>query len=154
MALTAAPKAAHAAVDDAVASHAATETLVNNLRNTIAQLPLATRSSGVQPPPPPTARPSTQTSTLPRGLPRPPRVSWMAHRLCSACSSTLARLLLLPFLTVHPRRRAPPPLLQRQFQPTQLHWRVSWPGLRPIHWQSRKPKPGRRSMFQLPLSMT
>jgi hypothetical protein len=49
MALKSALKAAHAAVDDAVASHAATETLVNNLRNTIAQLPLATRSSDAQP---------------------------------------------------------------------------------------------------------
>jgi hypothetical protein len=36
-------------VDDAVSSHAAAETLVNNLRNTIAQLPLATRSSDGQP---------------------------------------------------------------------------------------------------------
>jgi hypothetical protein len=49
MALTAALKAAHAAVDDAVASHAAAETLVNNLRNTIAQLPLAICSSDAQP---------------------------------------------------------------------------------------------------------
>jgi hypothetical protein len=49
MALTAALKAAHAAVDDAVASHAAAETLVNNLRNTIAQIPLATRCSDAQP---------------------------------------------------------------------------------------------------------
>jgi hypothetical protein len=49
MALAAALKAAHAAVDDAVASHAAAETLVNNRRNTIAQLPLATRSSDAQP---------------------------------------------------------------------------------------------------------
>jgi DNA recombination-dependent growth factor C len=49
MALTAALKAAHGAVDDAVASHAAAETLVNKLRNTIAQLPLATRSSDAQP---------------------------------------------------------------------------------------------------------
>jgi hypothetical protein len=49
MALTAALKAAHAAVDDAVASQAAAETLVNKIRNTIAQLPLATRSSDAQP---------------------------------------------------------------------------------------------------------
>jgi hypothetical protein len=49
MALTAALKVAHAAADDAVASHAAAETLVNNPRNTIAQLPLATRSSDAQP---------------------------------------------------------------------------------------------------------
>jgi hypothetical protein len=48
MAFTAALKAAHATVDDAVASHAAAETLVNHLRNTIAQLPLATRSSDAQ----------------------------------------------------------------------------------------------------------
>jgi hypothetical protein len=49
MALTAALEAAHTAVDDAVTSHAAAETLLNNLRNTIAQLPLATRSSDAQP---------------------------------------------------------------------------------------------------------
>jgi hypothetical protein len=49
MALTAALKAAHAAVDDAVASRAAAEALVNKLRNTIAQLRLATRSSDAQP---------------------------------------------------------------------------------------------------------
>jgi hypothetical protein len=49
MALTAALKAAYAAVDDAVASHAAAETLVINIRNTMAQLPLATRSSDAQP---------------------------------------------------------------------------------------------------------
>jgi hypothetical protein len=49
MALTAALKAAHAAVDDAVPSHAAAETLVKNLRNTITQLPLATRSNDAQP---------------------------------------------------------------------------------------------------------
>jgi hypothetical protein len=49
MALTAALKAAHAAGDDAVASHAASETILNSLRNTISQFPLATRSSDVQP---------------------------------------------------------------------------------------------------------
>jgi hypothetical protein len=49
MALTAALKAAHATVDNAVASHAAAEALVNNFRNTIAGLPLATSSSDAQP---------------------------------------------------------------------------------------------------------
>jgi hypothetical protein len=49
MALTAALKAAHATVDNAVASHAAAEALVNNFRNTIARLPLATPSSDAQP---------------------------------------------------------------------------------------------------------
>jgi hypothetical protein len=49
MALTAALNAAHAAVDDAVASHAAAETLVNKLRNTLARHPLGTRSSDAQP---------------------------------------------------------------------------------------------------------
>jgi hypothetical protein len=49
MALTAALKAAHATVDNAVASHAAAEALGNNFRNTIAGFPLATSSSDAQP---------------------------------------------------------------------------------------------------------
>jgi hypothetical protein len=49
MGLTAALKAAHATVDNAAASHAAAETLVNKFRNTIARLPLTTRSSDAQP---------------------------------------------------------------------------------------------------------
>jgi hypothetical protein len=49
MALTTALRAAHNAADDAVASHVAAETLVDNLRYSIAQLPLATRSSEAQP---------------------------------------------------------------------------------------------------------
>jgi hypothetical protein len=36
-------------VADAVASHAAAETLLNNFRNTVAQLPLETRPSDAQP---------------------------------------------------------------------------------------------------------
>jgi hypothetical protein len=128
MALTAALKAAHAAVDDAVASHAAAEALVKNLRNTIAQLPLATRSSDAQPAAIAACVALDTTSTLPRGLPRPPRLSWTAHGRFSECSSTLAQLPLLPFLTSHPRRRAPPPRQQRQFQLTQLHWRLSGQG--------------------------
>jgi hypothetical protein len=154
MALSAALKAAHAAVDDAVASHTAAETLVNNVRNTIAQLPLADRSNDAQPAITADRAPSTKTWTLPRGLPRPPSLSWTAQGHFSPCSSTLARFQLLQFLTAHPRRRAPPPLLKRQFQLTQLHWLWSWQGLRPIHWRSSQPKPGRWSMSQLSLSMT
>jgi hypothetical protein len=70
MALTAALKAAHAAVDDAAASPAAAGTLENQFRNTTSQLPPVTRSGDAQPPPPPTARPSTNMWTLLRGLPR------------------------------------------------------------------------------------
>jgi hypothetical protein len=49
LAVAAALKAARAAVEDAVASHSAVETLVNKFCNTIAQLPLATRTSDAQP---------------------------------------------------------------------------------------------------------
>jgi hypothetical protein len=156
MALTAALKAVHAVVDDAVAFHAAAETLVSNFRNTIAQIPLATRSSDAQP------ATAADRSAVDENLD-------LAQRAASATKtqldgapgaaqhalSTLASLPLLPILTAHPRRRAPPPLLQRQFQLTQLHWLLSWPWLRPIHRRSSQLKPCRwSSMSQLSLSMT
>jgi hypothetical protein len=154
MALTAALKAAHAAVNDAVASHAAAEALVKNLRNTIAQLPLATRSSDAQP------AAIAACVALDTNL-------YLAQRAASATKTQLDGARALLRMLIDSSTTSAPPVPDVTSTPSSTASTAAAtvpadsatlaferPGLKPIHWRSSQPKPGHSSMSQLSLSMT